>query len=418
MSRSLTLGSLFDGIGGWLLAAKENDIVPVWSSEIDEYPMAVSKYHFPEVTQMGDITKLDGATLPPVDIICAGSPCQDLSVAGKQEGLNGERSGLFRKAIEIVHDMREVTGGKYPSWFVWENVPGAFSSNKGADFRTVLEEITKESIPMPESGKWAKSGMVRGTCCEVAWRVLDAQYWGVPQRRKRIFLIADFARGGRTQVLFKPESVPRDLKESKGTRQGASPSAEASIGAAISFEPGITARLGRLPSQDVSTTLRADMGDNQTAVVYGIGSYASNAMKSKNPHSGIYEADTSRTLDLNGGNPACNQGGMAVVLNDQGGQSMNITEDKTATLRAEAHGNTPIVAIEGNGARPSHKGDGYKEGDTMYTLNSTEIHGVATFATKSYTDFTASNVSATLKAKGGTNGGGSESYVVEEGVMI
>lgn len=377
--------------------------------------MAVSKYHFPYVEQMGDITKLDGATLPPVDIICAGSPCQDLSVAGKQEGLDGERSGLFRKAIEIVHRMREATGGNYPSWFVWENVSGAFSSNRGSDFRTVLEEITKESIPMPDSEKWAKSGMVRGSQCEVAWRVLDAQYWGVPQRRKRIFLVADFRKKCRAEVLFKPESVPGDSEACKGAGQGASPSAKAGIGAAISFEPGITARLGRELSKDVSTTLRAKMGDNQTAVVYGIGSHGSNAMKSKNPHSGIYEADTSRTLDLNGGNPACNQGGMAVVLNDQGGQSMNVTKDKTATLRAEAHGNTPIVAIEGNGARPSHKGDGYKEGDTMYTLNSTEVHGVATFAAKSYTDFKASDVSATIKAKGGTNGGGSESYVVETG---
>ena len=141
--RELTLGSLFDGLGGWLLAAKENGIRPIWSSEIDDFPMAVSKYHFPEVQQLGDITKLDGAELPPVDIICAGSPCQDLSIAGKREGLAGERSGLFRKAIDIVRGMRKATNGEYPKWFVWENVPGAFSSNKGHDFRAVLEEITE-----------------------------------------------------------------------------------------------------------------------------------------------------------------------------------------------------------------------------------------------------------------------------------
>ena len=120
--RELTLGSLFDGLGGWLLAAKENGIRPIWSSEIDDFPMAVSKYHFPEVQQLGDITKLDGAELPPVDIICAGSPCQDLSIAGKREGLAGERSGLFRKAIDIVRGMRKATNGEYPKWFVWENV--------------------------------------------------------------------------------------------------------------------------------------------------------------------------------------------------------------------------------------------------------------------------------------------------------
>ena len=156
--RELTLGSLFDGLGGWLLAAKENGIRPIWSSEIDDFPMAVSKYHFPEVQQLGDITKLDGAELPPVDIICAGSPCQDLSIAGKREGLAGERSGLFRKAIDIVRGMRKATNGEYPKWFVWENVPGAFSSNKGHDFRAVLEEITETDIPMPDSGRWSKGG--------------------------------------------------------------------------------------------------------------------------------------------------------------------------------------------------------------------------------------------------------------------
>lgn len=188
--RELTLGSLFDGLGGWLLAAKENGIRSIWSSEIDDFPMAVSKYHFPEVQQLGDITKLDGAELTPVDIICAGSPCQDLSIAGKREGLAGERSGLFRKAIDIVRGMQRNTNGEYPKWFVWENVPGAFSSNKGHDFRAVLEEITETDIPMPDSGRWSKGGLVRSPKCNVAWRVLDCQYWGRPQRRARIFLVA------------------------------------------------------------------------------------------------------------------------------------------------------------------------------------------------------------------------------------
>ena len=208
--RELTLGSLFDGLGGWLLAAKENGIRPIWSSEIDDFPMAVSKYHFPEVQQLGDITKLDGAELPPVDIICAGSPCQDLSIAGKREGLAGERSGLFRKAIDIVRGMRKATNGEYPKWFVWENVPGAFSSNKGHDFRAVLEEITETDIPMPDSGRWSKGGLVRSSKCNVAWRTLDAQYWGVPQRRKRIFLIADFAGRTADKVLFDAEGLHGD----------------------------------------------------------------------------------------------------------------------------------------------------------------------------------------------------------------
>ena len=237
--RELTLGSLFDGLGGWLLAAKENGIRPIWSSEIDDFPMAVSKYHFPEVQQLGDITKLDGAELPPVDIICAGSPCQDLSIAGKREGLAGERSGLFRKAIDIVRGMRKATNGEYPKWFVWENVPGAFSSNKGHDFRAVLEEITETDIPMPDSGRWSKGGLVRSPKCNVAWRTLDAQYWGVPQRRARIFLIAGFGADSRPEVLFEPESLFRNTESGGKEGQGTAAGAENNIRTTSSFESGI-----------------------------------------------------------------------------------------------------------------------------------------------------------------------------------
>ena len=166
------------------MAARHAGVMPLWSSEIETFPCAVTAHHFPDVTQMGDITKIDGAAIPPVDIICAGSPCQDLSIAGKRKGLNGERSGLFRTAVDLVRRMRERTAGKYPRFFVWENVPGAFSSNKGADFRAVLEEIGQTEIPMPENGKWANAGMAELPKCEIAWRVLDAQYWGVPQRRR------------------------------------------------------------------------------------------------------------------------------------------------------------------------------------------------------------------------------------------
>ena len=149
----LTLGSLFDGLGGWLLAAKENGIRPIWSSEIDDFPMAVSKYHFPEVQQLGDITKLDGAKLTPVDIICAGSPCQDLSIAGKREGLAGERSGLFRKAIDIVRGMRKATNGEFPKWFVWENVPGAFSS--AVDCRNLSENKVSGTLQSKNQGGYS-----------------------------------------------------------------------------------------------------------------------------------------------------------------------------------------------------------------------------------------------------------------------
>ena len=207
----LKLGSLFDGIGGWPLAASKYGISPVWASEIETFPIAVTEKHFPSMKQLGDITAINGTDIEPVDIICMGSPCQDLSVAGKRKGLSGARSGLFMDAVRIVREMREATNGKYPKFVIWENVPGAFSSNKGNDFRAVLEEITESSIPMPKSGRWATSGMVRSSSCEVAWRILDAQYWGVPQRRKRIFLVADFRGQCSAEILFKPESVSGNI---------------------------------------------------------------------------------------------------------------------------------------------------------------------------------------------------------------
>ena len=221
VSKELTLGSLFDGLGGWQLAAVNAGIKPVWSSEIEKFPMDITKKWFPNTIQLGDITKLNGEDIPPVDIICAGSPCQDLSIAGKRAGLEGERSGLFRKAVEIVQGMQKATNGEYPRYFVWENVPGAFSSNKGQDFRAVLEEIGQTDIPMPPNDRWSTSGLVECKECEIAWRVLDAQYWGVPQRRKRIFLVADFAKTRRCagKILFVEQSVSGHIKKGEGERE-------------------------------------------------------------------------------------------------------------------------------------------------------------------------------------------------------
>jgi DNA (cytosine-5)-methyltransferase 1 len=221
------LGSLFDGIGGWLDAGIRAGIKPIWASEIEPFPCAVTAHHYPDVKQVGDITKIDVDKLEPVDIICAGSPCQDLSIAGKREGLAGERSGLFRKAVDIVHRLRNRTGS--PRFFIWENVPGAFSSNKGFDFKAVLEEITKTEIPMPRDNKWAEAGMVEwGGTSSLAWRTLDAQYWGVPQRRKRIFLIADFDGFTAGEILFVEQGVPRNSAESRKTREGTSTTDEGS----------------------------------------------------------------------------------------------------------------------------------------------------------------------------------------------
>lgn len=217
----ITLGSLFDGIGGWLLAATRNNITPLWASEIEPFCISVTKKHFPSVQHLGDITRINGADIEPVDIVAFGSPCQDLSIIKtNREGLSGARSGLFKHAIRIIREMRTATNNQYPKFIVWENVPGAFSSNKGYDFRTVLQEVTEAKVPMPRSGRWANAGLVRSSCCEVGWRVLDAQYWGVPQRRKRIFLVASFGRQGVGEILFKSESVFGNTKkgESKGQR--------------------------------------------------------------------------------------------------------------------------------------------------------------------------------------------------------
>lgn len=155
---------------------------------------------------LGDITQIHGDRIEPVDVITFGSPCQDLSVAGKREGLAGERSGLFSEAVRIIREMREATDGIYPNFAVWENVPGALSSNGGEDFRTVLEELARAAepgavIPRP-AGKWRTSGCVMGDGWSIAWRILDAQFWGVPQRRRRIALVVDFAGGRAPEILF------------------------------------------------------------------------------------------------------------------------------------------------------------------------------------------------------------------------
>lgn len=210
-NKRITLGSLFDGIGGFPLCAVISGIEPIWAAEIEPACVAVTKQHFPNMQHYGDVSEINGAKIPPVDIITFGSPCQDLSVAGNRAGLDGKRSGLFSEAIRIIYEMREATDGKYPTFIVWENVPGAFSSHNGHDFQTVLSQITKTDIPMPASGKWANAGVVRGGGICAAWRLLDAQYWGVPQRRKRIYIIGSFGSNSAEEILFKCDSVQRYL---------------------------------------------------------------------------------------------------------------------------------------------------------------------------------------------------------------
>lgn len=218
-------GSLFSGSGGFEFAAQQSGIEPVWASEIEPFPIAVTRKRFPNMKHLGDVSRISGAELEPVDIITFGSPCQDLSVAGKRAGLDGERSGLFTEAIRIIKEMREKTDGEYPTFAVWENVPGAFSSAGGEDFRAVLQAFVNikdetANVPRPAGGKWNTAGEIVGDGYSIAWRVLDAQFWGVPQRRRRIFLVADFRGEHAGRILFERDGLQRDFAESREAWQG------------------------------------------------------------------------------------------------------------------------------------------------------------------------------------------------------
>ncbi len=499
--KKLTLGSLFDGSGGFPLGGLLAGITPVWASEIEPFPIRVTTKRLPFMKHLGDISTVSGADIGPVDIITFGSPCTDMSVAGKRAGLGGQQSCLFYQAIRIVKEMRCATNGEYPRYIVWENVPGAFSSNKGEDFRAVLEAVCSVkgegvSVPEPPKGKWSSAGEIVADGFSLAWRVLDAQFWGVPQRRKRIYLVADFAGESAGKILFESEGVsgysaagfrawqgaagnPADrpgaagyvcLNDQGGSRMDVTQEVTCTLRAEAHHPPCVlesagfctehsaqsrgigfgeevspTLRAGTVPvavavfenhSQDTRYTGPLDTaptvnatygmgGNNQPFVVetpktlkirsgcegggkgvliqddksatlscnndqavfvpfckgyrphykgdaptwkngqvantlntfdigetrcnelvvqaYGICSKDSNAMKSDNPHSGFYEADTSRTLDANGGNPGCNQGGIAVVAaqgsmigrkNENGPQGSGVNEDICFTLDA------------------------------------------------------------------------------------
>ena len=428
----LTLGSLFDGSGGFPLGGVLCGIEPVFASEIEPFPIRVTTKRFPNMIHFGDVTKLNGTVLPPVDIITFGSPCQDMSIAGKRAGLDGSRSNLFYEAIRIVKEMRYATNGKYPRFIVWENVPGAFSSNKGADFKAVLESVCSVkadsiSIPVPPKGKWTGAGHIDvAEGFDIAWRTVDAQYWGVPQRRRRIYLVADFIGGCAGKILFESEGLSGYPPQGFCPWKGTAGTFEESLG-----ETGSTICLNdqggnRMDvTEDVTSTLRAEShhpplvfenhsqdsrytgprdvaqtvlstfgtgGNNQPFVVqtpktlkirsgcegggkgaliqenlsatlscnndqtvfvpvaYGICAKDSNSMRSANPKSGFYEADTSRCLDQNGGNPNCNQGGIAVVS----------VQDSM------------IGRKDGNGSR----GDGINE-EICFTLKTIDHHAVA-----------------------------------------
>lgn len=461
-NKNLTLGSLFDGSGGFPLGGLISGITPLWASEIEPFPIRVTTKRLPQMKHYGDVSAQNGANLPPVDIITFGSPCQDMSVAGKRSGLDGERSSLFYQAVRIVKEMRCKTNGKYPRFVVWENVQGAFSSNKGEDFRAVLSSLCKikrEDYAVPElpNGKWDNAGCIMAEDFSLAWRLFDAQYWGVPQRRKRIYLVADLDGGSAGKILFESEGVSGYTSQGFRLWQGTAGSAEESVGASslclndqggqrMDVTEDFTATLraasnhpplvfenhsqdtrykgpldvaqtvsstygmggnnqpfvletpktlkirsgcegggkGALIQENKSATLSCN--NDQTVFVpkcYGICSKDSNSMKSDNPHSGFYEAETSRCLDANGGNPSCNQGGMAVV----------------------AVQGSMIGRAEKNGPQGSGIGE-----DVSFTLNTADRHAVA-FSQEAYDKYVENDTGSSLRASGGMYGGGSETLV-------
>lgn len=200
----MRFGSLFAGVGGFDLGLEAAGWECGFQVEWDAHCQQVLAHHWPDVPRWGDVQEVNGADLPPVDVITFGSPCQDLSVAGKRAGLEGNRSGLFFEATRIIKEMRDATGNTFPRWAIWENVVGALSSRNGDDFEAVLKE-------MADLG-----------CCHVEWAVLDAQFFGVPQRRRRVFVIARLTspkpwRGG-TQILAIGEGRARN--SAKGKQSG------------------------------------------------------------------------------------------------------------------------------------------------------------------------------------------------------
>lgn len=556
MNKTLTLGSLFDGSGTFPMAGILSGITTIWASEIEPFPIAVTRKRLPFMKHYGDISQLNGAELPPVDIITFGSPCTDLSVAGKRAGIQAERSGLFFEAIRIIKEMRCKTNGEYPKYIVWENVPGAFSSGGGEDFRCVLEEICKiadESAAIPKPAKWHNAGEILAGHYSVAYRLFDAQYWGVPQRRKRIYLVADFTGECAGKILFESEGVSGYsaegfcawqraaggaadcirkaselcLNDQGGNRMDVTEDMTCTLRAEAHHPPCVlsagfctehsakargigyeeekspTLRAGVVPAAvscyenhsqdtryrgplDVAPTVSATYGsggNNQPFVVnasvtlkirsgcegggkgaiwqedksatlscnneqtvfvpfskgtrphckdecetwkdgkvantlnthdvgeiranelvvqaFGISAFESNAMKSDNPHSGVYEADTSRTLDCGGGSPACNQGGIAIVesyalqgsmigrADKNGPQGNGINEDVSFTLNTcDKHAVVYAIDRESyNCGQNFARNMGISENGVSSTLNA---QGPSAVATPVYTSSKAS----------------------------
>lgn len=418
-NRQFKMMSLFDGSGSFPLAASLCGIEPVAASEVEPFPIKVTRARFPNMKHYGDISKIDGAELEPVDLITGGSPCQSLSQAGKRDGMSKKclscghlvlateesdicpecggvmaytRSGLFMEQIRIIKEMREADELRQlrmrgtveyirPRFMLWENVTGAFTSNKGEDFRAVLEETARivdktAVIPRPAKGKWNNAGLIMADGYSIAWRVLDAQFWGVPQRRRRIALVADFGGQCAGEILFKREGLSRNFTEIRHSWQSLTGCFAESVGEAGKCDIGIPLDMThandviREYKDGICPTLQHRMGTggNQVPIT----------MQVRCGKGALLQNDISATLSTSNMQtlfqpiPIQDQ---AISNGNGNGLGVGNEDDPMYSLMSETqHG---ICVIEGNGSRPSHRGDGYKESDIMYTLNSTEQHALA-----------------------------------------
>lgn len=344
---------------------------------------------------LGDITKIHGDQIEPVDCITFGSPCQDLSIAGCRAGLAGERSGLFMEAVRIIKEMRKATNGLYPTFAIWENVPGAFSSNGGEDFRAVLEELARveqpdASIPRPpRGGRWSKAGAIAGNGWSLAWRQLDAQYWGVPQRRKRIALVVDFGGQRAAEILFERTSLSGNPCESFPAWKTFARTPEASV-----------AGYDRMVESRNSVTGGAESEGTRRSGREGIGRVLESDHRETSTRC---TEPAAYTLKIRSG---CEGGGKGALVQTEKSATLSTLQDQTlfqpVVYDARGNGDGKIV--------PTITGD-HENRITDYTAIAIERK---TFNEQSFSHYKESDKCSTLKAKAGNIGNGSECLIAEK----
>ena len=417
---NLTLGSLFDGSGGFTFGGLLCGITPLWASEVEPFPIRVTTKRMPQIAHYGDINKISGSAVPPVDIITGGFCCQDLSVAGKRAGLHGERSGLFFQIIRIIREMRAATNNEYPKYAVLENVPGMYSSRKGLDFQKVLNELIKISelsnaaksetqpVPLPKGGKWSTSGEIVGDSHSLAWRTFDAQFWGVAQHRRRCYIVVDFTGERAGKILFDETRLRGNPPPCGFSWENTAGNSANCVGDAVTIgaELGAASRVGGHVWDNYVGALKAHAGDNQTVACYpintqvalredradgtglGVAENGEPAYTLQAHHSHAiavhnHPSDSRVTLDESGlvqcltSKMGMGGGNCPMVLNERQ-YAMTVGENVANTMDASQYkGTQVVVSLEGNGSRPSHKGSGISESGTAYTLNAVERHAVA-----------------------------------------